>query len=293
MQTIDSLKQNYLADESDLVIFSDGPKTEKELSQVQAVRDYVKAISGFKKITVIESEENAGLANSIIKGVTKLINEYGRVIVLEDDLFLGPNFLTFMNAALLQYEKDPLAYSVSGFAFDLRPQRGYPFDVFFTRRHCSWGWAMWKDRWNEIDWEVKDFPEFIQSSAKKKAFNRIGTDLTQMLTRQMNGKLDSWAIRCMYHQFKTKTYTVYPLKSKVINKGFGDTNATHTKRRFNQYTTNLDTELKYKFRLPDKVFEDKVLLRQFTGKFSIMTRSRYFIKNKISLVYGNYLKMFN
>jgi hypothetical protein len=282
IQTIGSLQRNALAGESELVVFSDGPKNDGEFPEVKAVRDYVRTITGFKKVTILEADKNTGLANSIINGVSKLINEHGKVIVLEDDLELSPNFLAFMNAALRQYEKTPLVYSISGFAFDLRPDRDYPYDVFFTRRHCSWGWAMWKDRWNEIDWDVRDYPDFIRSSSQQRSFNRIGTDLATMLKRQMNGKLDSWAIRCMYHQFKKNMYTVYPLKSKVINRGFGDADATHTKRRFNQYSTNLDIELKYKFNLPESVFEDRTLLGQFTGKFSIITRSRYFIKNKIS-----------
>ena len=279
-QTVSSLQQNMLADKSELFIFSDGPKGEQDILQVQAVRDYLHTLSGFKKITIIESVVNKGLAGSVITGVTQVINEYGNAIVLEDDLLLAPNFLVYMNAALAKYENEPKVYSISGFIFELHHDVAYEYDVFFTRRHCSWGWAIWKDRWNEIDWQVGDYGEFERSPAKQAAFNGIGSDLGSMLNKQMTGKLDSWAIRCIYHQFKNGSYTAYPLTSKVINIGFGE-GATHTHSRFNKYDTTLDKGGKAEFSFPDRVFEEKHLIKQFRQKYSLPTRVYYYALNRL------------
>ena len=279
-QTVNSLQENSLAAESELFIFSDFGRSEAEKSLVEQVRVYLKTITGFRKVHIFESAINKGLANSIISGVTRIINEYGRVIVLEDDLLLTPNFLSFMNTALDKYENNREVYSISGFMFDIRNKAGYPYDIFFTKRHCSWGWAMWKDRWNEIDWEVTDFSEFNQSVSLKREFDSIGSDLSSSLARQMAGKINSWAIRCNYHQFKKQTYTVYPLRSKVVNIGFG-LDATHTRQRFNKYKATPDKDLKHEFILPDTIIEEKRLLKRFTHKYSKITRIRYFILNKI------------
>jgi GNT-I family len=279
-QTIQSLQNNTLASKSDLFIFSDAAKSNKDLSDVRKVREYLKSITGFKKIQIIESEAHKGLAASVINGVTKIINQYDRVIVLEDDLLLSCNFLCFMNSALEKYEKNKAVYSISGYMFDTIENQTNKYDVFFTKRHCSWGWAMWKDRWNEIDWDVTDFHEFHRSSTKRKAFNQIGSDLSRSLIRQMNGEINSWAIRCAYHQFKMQTFTVYPLKSKVVNIGFGK-DATHTKQRFNKFKATLDHEPKLEFLFPENVFEDRRLLRIFRAKYSRRTRLWYFILNKI------------
>ena len=280
IQTINSLKDNELAKDSVLYIFSDGPKNMEDEEAVMQVRKYLKSITGFKSVSIIESPENKGLANSVIGGVSKVINEYGRVIVLEDDLLFASNFLSFMNAALGEYERNPMIYSISGFIFNMHQKQDYTYDVFFTKRHCSWGWAIWKDRWNEIDWEVKDFPEFNNSPSQREAFNHIGSDLSAMLNKQMTGKIDSWAIRCTYYQFKKQTYTVYPLKSKVINTGFGN-DATHTSVRFNKYKATLDKGAKYKFSFPDDVLEDGRLLKEFEKKYSRTTRLYYYVLNKI------------
>ena len=280
IRTINSLKNNVLAKDSLLYIFSDGPKTEADGPAVTQVRCALQNVTGFKTVRVIESPVNKGLANSVISGVSSVVNEYGKVIVLEDDLVLSTNFLSFMNAALLKYEKDPKVNSISGFGFDMHRARDYGYDVFFTKRHCSWGWAIWKDRWNMIDWEVRDFAQFSRSPAQKEAFGRIGSDLPGMLNKQMAGKIDSWAIRCTYAEFQQQTYTVYPIKSKVINTGFGK-DATHTAARFNRYRSTLDDGATFKFRLPESVVDNAGLIREFNRKYSWTRRLFYYALNKL------------
>jgi len=274
------LLSNSLASESDIYIFSDAPRSEKDVDAVEKVRKYISEIEGFKKITVIQSDSNKGLAKSIIAGVTDIINKYDKVIVLEDDLMLAPNFLYFMNSSLSFYQENKSIYSISGFMFDIDYPKNYSYDVFFTKRHCSWGWAMWKDRWNRIDWNVTDFNEFNSSTSQKKAFDEIGADLTLSLQRQQRGEINSWAIRCNYQQFKEQTYTVYPIKSKIDNLGFGD-DATHTTQKFSKYKATLDTELKYDFNFPEEPFEDPIILRRFTRKYSKLTRLYYFVLNTL------------
>jgi len=278
--TIDTLKNNNLASQSELFIFSDNARNDKDRIPVENVRNYLKSVQGFLKVTVFEAPLNKGLANSIIEGVTKIINDYGKVIVVEDDLSTSPNFISFMNDSLCQYENNQLVYSISGFIFDMKIPSDYPYDVFFTKRHCSWGWAMWKDRWNKIDWKVSDFQQFLDSPNSQRAFDQIGADLTLSLKRQQKGEINSWAIRCNYQQFKEQTYTVYPIKSKVNNLGFGE-HATHTTQRFNKYQATLDTELKYDFKFPEQVFEDPKLIQRFTNKYSKMTRLYYYILNTL------------
>ena len=105
-QTLEALKKNYLALNSDLFIFSDGPKNEQAKEKVFEVRKLLKTVTGFKKITIIEKETNIGLANSVINGVTEIINEYRKIIVIEDDIITAPYFLKYMNNALDLYETE-------------------------------------------------------------------------------------------------------------------------------------------------------------------------------------------
>ena len=103
-QTIDALLKNEYASESDLIIFSDAPKNDAAEDGVRQTRAYLRGITGFRSINLIERAENMGLAANIIDGVTQVVNEYGQIIVLEDDLLTSPFFLKYMNEALSMYE---------------------------------------------------------------------------------------------------------------------------------------------------------------------------------------------
>lgn len=219
-KTVESLKANDLASQSDLVVFSDGPKNEAAPQNVQAVRQYISGIDGFRSVSIIEREVNLGLAASVIAGVSQLCLEYGRIIVVEDDLLTSSDFLTFMNIALDRYQDEIRVFSVSGFNFAVAPKSEYSHDAFFSYRSSSWGWGTWKDRWEKADWNVSDYPSFRIDQDGRRLFNRGGQDLSGMLDLNMAGKLDSWAIRWAYAHYKQNSLALLSTHSRVYNIGF-------------------------------------------------------------------------
>ncbi len=279
--TVAALQQNYQAGESELFIFSDAAKTPDEEYEIANVRNFIKNITGFKNVSIFEANKNKGLANSIISGVTRVIEEYEKVIVLEDDLLTSPNFLVFMNQALEFYQNNFKVFSIAGYTISISPPANYTLDVYFTPRASSWAWASWKDRWCEIDWSIKDFDQFKKNKRKRKEFKLGGSDMFTMLTKQMQGKLDSWAIRWCYHQFKHNMYTVYPTVSKVRNIGFGH-GATHTFDYFNRYETKLDESGKVHF-VFDEPYINKEIIKAFLVQFSLYTRIKYKVLNTLAL----------
>lgn len=273
--SVDSLKKNFLAKESNLYIFSDGPKNDSDICNVDKVRDYVKSIDGFKKIKIFESGSNKGLANSIIDGVSKIINQYEKVIVLEDDLVVSKNFLDFMNQALFFYEKNSKIFSISGYTMDLPSLDKYSFDYYVGCRASSWGWGTWKYQWNQIDWEIKDYNQFKYNLLSQIKFSRGGSDMPGMLKKQMNGKIDSWAIRWCYNQYKKDLLTIFPSKSKLNSIGSGP-NATHTKS-IDRFFSEIDTSDKKEFFFNNNIKPEKRILKEFRSKFSLLER----LKNKL------------
>lgn len=222
-QTLDALAKNILAKESELFIFSDAPKSANTLSKVEEVRKCIRNVSGFKKVTIVEREKNLGLANSIIDGVTKVIDQYEKIIVLEDDLVTSRYFLKFMNEALDVYKTREDIFSITGFNYPksvLDISAEYEGDVYLSYRCMSWSWGTWKDRWDKVDWEVENFEKLKNDVKEIRKFNRGGEDLFTMLKSQMEGKLDSWAIRfCLAHSLN-ESYCVYPTVSYINNEGF-------------------------------------------------------------------------
>ena len=103
-RTLQALAHNTLARESGITIYSDAPETELDAKSVGEVRGYLDTVTGFKTIRIIKQSENQGLAKSIINGVTQAVKEYGKTIVIEDDMLTSPYFLTYMNKALNFYQ---------------------------------------------------------------------------------------------------------------------------------------------------------------------------------------------
>lgn len=268
-ETVSALKRNYLASKTDLHIYSDGAKSEEDFDKVECVRDFIRGVGGFKKVVINESSVNNGLSNSVIRGVTDVIDKYGRVIVLEDDLITSPNFLDFMNQSLGFYEDSSEVLSISGFSYVL-PSINSSDDYYFGLRASSWGWGTWKSKWGKVDWAVSDYEKFIKNYSYKRQFNKGGSDLSGMLKNYMNGRIDSWAIRFCYHQFKNGMVTVFPSRSKVYSIGFGKS-ATNTVGG-NRFRTIIDESSKREFILEPFQGVDPILEKEFRSKFSIKVR---------------------
>lgn len=229
-KTIESLAKNEFADETEIFIYSDGAKNAKTMEQVQKVREYIDSLPQrnlFKSLHIIKAESNKGLANSVISGVTDVIRDYGRVIVVEDDLISAPDFLRYMNGSLDYYEADQRIWSICGYTFKMDIPQDYKHDVYLSYRGGSWGWATWKDRWDKVDWSVMDYPDFKHNRRLRQQFNRGGRDMANMLDSQMQEKIDSWAIRWCYSQSKLNMLTVYPVVSRIKNIGLDGT-GTHS-----------------------------------------------------------------
>jgi hypothetical protein len=236
-QTITALAKNFLAKETSLYIYSDGFKGEKDKEQVLEVRKYIHSISGFNKISIVDRDKNWGLATSVISGVTEVIKQYGKVIVVEDDLVTSQYFLTYMNACLDKFENQANIFSISGYVPPLKSLKTVNGDIFLLPRISSWGWATWFDRWEKVDWDVSDFDEFIKNRSRRKKFNIGGEDLSPMLLNQKMSKINSWAIRFSYASFKEGCLNVYPRYSFVKNIG-ADGSGTHI-RKTNKYKGDL------------------------------------------------------
>ncbi|MCK5156203.1 MAG: glycosyltransferase [Spirochaetales bacterium] len=229
-KTIESLAKNHLARETEVFIYADGAKNEKSIEPVQLVRDYIDSLherSLFKSIHIIKVASNKGLANSVIDGVSEVVNQHEKVIVVEDDLVSSTDFLQYMNEALDYYEENRRIWSISGYSVNITIPKNYINDIYVTNRGCSWGYATWKDRWERVDWEVADYKRFKIDRKLRRRLNRGGRDMANMLDLQMRGELNSWAIRWCYTQSKLNMLTIYPVHSRIRNIGLDGT-GTHS-----------------------------------------------------------------
>lgn len=228
-RTIEALAANELADQTELYVFSDAAKKETDQEKVKQIRQFVEQeAKGFKNVTLIARAENYGLAKNVIEGVTDIINRYGRVIVLEDDLVTNPYFLRFMNDGLDRYEKEEKVTGVTGFSH-FGDDVTFPYESYFnTLTGTSWSWATWADRWQYFDAECSDWTDMVSDAKLRKQFNYDNTyNFYKIMKDQKTGtKTNSWAIRWYWTNFRRGGYILSPTRSLVSNEGW-DGSGTH------------------------------------------------------------------
>lgn len=224
LRSLESLAQNEESAQSELFIFCDSPKLPEDWEAVKQVRKIVRSKHWCSKVHVIEREENWGLARSIISGVTELCTQYGRVIVLEDDLIFSSQFLKYMNDALERYEDELKVFHISGYMF---PVKVHLPETFFLRLSHCWGWATWQRAWQLLEQDASLLLEKIRISKLEKKFAIDGSyPFMEMLEKQQRGEIDSWAVRWYASVFLKKGLCLYPYQSFVMNTGFDGT-GTH------------------------------------------------------------------
>ena len=217
-RSIESLLANELAKDSELYIFSDAAKDETDQPNVNEVRQFIHSIKGFKEIHYVERTENWGLARNIIDGVTTLVNQYGRVIVLEDDLIVAPYFLQFMNDALETYKDEENVCHIQACDFTKDPILP---DTFLIKWTGSWGWATWKRAWKLFNPNGQELLDELISRKLTYRFDFNGKyGYTRMLRNQIKGKNNSWAIRWNASLFLADKLSLNVGKSLIQNEGF-------------------------------------------------------------------------
>lgn len=222
-QTLEALAKNEGAGQSILYVFADGPKpgaTDEDLEKINKTRALIRRQSWCKQLIVNESDHNKGLANSVIEGVTQVVNQHGRVIVLEDDIITSPYFLKFLNEGLEMYQESKNVIAINSYMFPIQTDR---VDTFLSPLATStWGWATWADRWACFEKDPAE-KELIQSNPfLRSRFNLADYNYAGMLDNK-----NSWGIRWYYSAFVRNSVGLFPTRSLCRNIGF-DEEATHT-----------------------------------------------------------------
>lgn len=219
---LESLSANPQSQASELTIYCDGPKPSEDPRNVQTVREIAHSWqrsdpNPFAEIRIVEQPMNRGLANSVISGVSEVLSSHNRVIVLEDDLIVSPDFLSFMNQGLDLYEQETDVISVHGFMYAVDTDLGQ--SVFLRGADC-WGWATWRRGWELFRANSQELLDELRLREDRKDFDFNGAfPYTVMLQEQAEGKIDSWAVRWYASAFLANKLTLYPGKSLVINIG--------------------------------------------------------------------------
>ena len=218
-QTVAALQQNELAADSELIVFSDGPHSEADLSKVLDVRDYLQTITGFKTVTVRQREKNFGCERSMVEGISEVVNAYGRIVVLEDDIVTSPFFLRYMNEGLEFYRNETKVACIHGYLYPLKAKLP---ETFFLQGADNWGWGTWKRGWELYEADGRKLLSELKARKLTRSFDFDGQfGYTRMLETH-----DTWDVHWYASAFLRGKLTLYPGRSLVRNIGF-DSSGTH------------------------------------------------------------------
>jgi hypothetical protein len=219
-RTLQFLKQNELASDSRLFIFSDGSKNAKQAEKVAEVRALIKQVKGFKSVEIIERSSNLGLANSVISGVSQLMEEYGQAIVFEDDLITSPYTLRYFNDALVRYQNDDQVMHIGAYMYPLPIAESEQLpETFFFRAATSWGWATWARAWQHFNPDVEALMKQFDAEQKHQFSIEGSMNFWKQMEELKSGKNNSWAIRWYASIFLKGGLTLNPSHSLVSNIG--------------------------------------------------------------------------
>lgn len=224
-KTLASLQRNKLADRTRLKIFLDGPRADSDAEKLSEVRKVAIDTTGFRAVEIIESDVNLGLANSITGGVSRLLEEAGKVIVLEDDLKLSKCFLAYMNDALDMYEHDERVFQISGYMVPCK--RAVP-TTGFLRTINSWGWGTWSRAWRHYNGNSAELLDQLRNRQDEFDLGGVAHHYHD-LQRNVTGAIDTWAVKWYASVFLQNGLTLYPRRTLVSNLGF-DGSGTHCAR---------------------------------------------------------------
>lgn len=217
---VESLQNNVLAAESELFVISDAASIPEHEPLVQQVRDYAKSINGFKKVHLHFRERNYGGHESVKKAFVDLFECYDRLIFLEDDIVVSPDFLDYVNGGLEYYADNKRIFSIAGYKRHFRVPCAYKHDIFFLENFSPWGFGFWRDRYLSVD--ISDFDRY-SALARSKRFDWLKEKeplFVSLLKQDSLGKLRAFDVRFEYHIHLNRLLSVFPVVSRTVNIGF-------------------------------------------------------------------------
>ncbi len=280
-EVLEGLKKNNI---SQLYIFSDGSKNERDNEEIKEVRCLIRNIN-WCNTEIHVSFQNKGLANSIVDGVNYMLSKYERVIVLEDDCIPSPDFVSFMEACFDKYEHTEKIMSISGYSLPIKIPENYKYDIYFAYRPSSWGWGTWRRAWNFFEMNEPSLKEFKVSRNFRKKIVRAGDVLISLSEDQLKGEIDSWAIFWSLNIIKRDGLCIYSVKPRVKNIGF-DGSGVHCKPQ-TRYDTGLIKHCDLNYIFPDANELNGKILREFKRFYSISygIKVRTKIKNLLKFLH--------
>lgn len=248
----------------DIYLFLDAPRCAEDVgvcSEMLAVAARFRQ-AALPNLQIVRREKNYGVPGNLLDAIGWTLERYGRMVFFEDDVLVSRTFLSFMDRALEKYQDDPRIFCINGHRYpDLKIPRSYSADVYLNLRNMAWGFGIWKDRWERVDFKMSSWNAFKKDASRMEALERAGCDLAKMIEDQLAGRIHTWDVQCSYHMVERGLWAVEPRFSLTKNIGFEENSGVHCTGR----NPILSKQKYYDFKatLPDRLISDEGIVSQF------------------------------
>lgn len=264
-----------------LYLISDAPRAEREddIIKVEETRKYVEEhVDWDCKVYKNYAETNMGCRDRVASGISWVLKQEERTIILEDDVVPAQEFFRFCQEMLEAYEDNPRVMMVSGTNLlkNYRMSTPYTFSCFSS----IWGWATWRRAWEKYDIDVADWPEVKKAGTMKKVQNGLAyLFLKRNIDSVYTKKKDTWDIQWDYCRHKCHGLGIVPRENLICNIGFGREDATHTSGNSEEDFSYGNMQFPIEKNVPVKrdVLYDQAYIKKYFGVRKVIN----FIKKKV------------
>jgi len=217
---VDSLRMNPISCGTDLYVVSDAASSGADEGKVESVRKYLNQIEGFRGVIPVNREKNMGSFLSVKTALDGIFEKHERVVFMEDDNVVSPNFLAFVEKGLEIYRDDPSIFSISGYHYPIRIPKDYRCDIYKWQGFSALGVGLWRHKWQALDWDYPGFSEVSKDRRKRKILDRYGEHLYGMILYNIKHRRNVIDVAVSYNLYLKNMYSIFPVVSKVRNMGY-------------------------------------------------------------------------
>lgn len=287
---------------SRLLLYQDGPRSEKDMPGIMACRQIAEQIDWECEVHRCYQERNYGCDPSGFMSHKWAFSLADKVMVLEDDVVPAQSFFPFCKEMLDRYEKDERVTMIAGFNID-EQTTDTPADYFFTSAFSIWGWASWRrvvSQWDE-KYTFLDDPEaihqldsLIRQHGYRKSFIRMCQD--HRASGQPQFESVFWATMLF-----NSGLAIMPAKNMINNVGASADSAHYSEfktmpRRLKRLFTMKRYDLQFPLRHPRYVIEEvgywKRMYKANGWGYPLTKMGRSLEELWLNLRYGNFKFIF-
>lgn len=217
-KTIESLLACNGADETVVFIALDGPASNSASEKQISIKKYISKIKGFKKVNLIQRDENYGAVDNFNLARNEVFLNYDTIIITEDDNVFSPHFLSYMNKGLELYKSNKDIFAICGY---LEPVILKTIDDTFSRQgFTSNGYGVWKNKYQKMENSnfliVNERLSFINF---QKMIDSMGYHVVSGLIYSEKMKYFLLDYYICYYLYKKSMRCIFPKLSLVRNIG--------------------------------------------------------------------------